>query len=217
MKKKRKRWIPYRELVGCLNYVATRTRPDIAFAVSTLCRFMANSGQQHWNAAKLVLRYLKGTSSFGIKYSDTSDIVGYADSNFAGDSDARRSTTGLMFLVSSGPVCWKSQMQKSTALPALEAEYMALCGAIRKVTWIYSILKELNLAESKPISIFDDNQGCQAISQNRRTDARTKHIDVRYHFTRDKIEDQTIELKRCETKNMMADFLTKPIDVQKFI
>jgi hypothetical protein len=122
--------------------------------------------------------------------------------------------TGLVFLVSSGPVCWKSQMQKSTALSALEAEYMALCSAIREATWIYSMLKEPTLQNQSRFQYLAIIKGA-AISQNLRTDARTKLIDVRHHFTSDKIEDQIIGLKRCETKNMMADFLTKPIKCAK--
>jgi transposase InsO family protein len=208
---------PYRELVGSLNYIATRTRPDITHAVSNLCRFMSNPGNEHWSAAKHVLRYLKGTSSFGIVYSSDQDIEGFADSDYAGDLDRRRSTTGYIFQMSAGPISWKSQLQKSTAQSALESEYMALCAATREAAWIKELLRESTNRRNMPILINGDNQGCQAIAQNRRTDARTKHIDVRYHYTRDKVEDGTIALKYCPTDAMLADFLTKPISTAKFL
>jgi hypothetical protein len=208
---------PYRELVGCLNYIATRTRPDITHAVSNLCRFMSNPGQAHWLAAKHVLRYLKGTSNFGILYTGDQDVEGFADSDYAGDIDRRKSTTGYVFQMSGGPISWKSQVQKSTALSALEAEYMALCSATREAAWIKELLQEIGARNGNPVCIHGDNQGCQTIAQNRRTDARTKHIDVRYHYTRDKIEDGTVKLKYCSTETMLADYLTKPINVPKFL
>jgi hypothetical protein len=178
---------------------------------------MANPGKAHWLAAKYVLHYLKGTSSFGIEYRNDDSISGYADSNFAREPDQRKSHSGMLFLISGGPICWKSQLQKSTALSALEADYMALCLSTREATWIRQLFDELQLEVLAPIVIYGDNQGCQAISQNRRTDARTKHIDIQYHFTRDKIEDATVLLKYCSTQEMVADSLTKPVDVRKFI
>jgi transposase InsO family protein len=209
--------IPYRELVGALLYLATRTRPDLSYAVGQLCRFMSNPGPQHWIAAKRVLRYLQGTFRMGIKYEGSEPVTGYSDSDWAGDPDQRRSTAGILFMMSSGPVSWKSHRQRSVALSALEAEYVSLSLAAREASWTKSLLSEIFINNFSPISVHCDNQGAISIAKNRRTDSRTKHIDVRYHFTRDKIEDGTMSLHYLQTEIMPADYLTKPIDVKKFI
>jgi transposase InsO family protein len=209
--------VPYRELVGALLYLSTRTRPDLSYAVGQLCRFMSNPGNQHWAAAKRILRYLKGTMRLGIKYQGSNSVTGYSDSDWAGDSDQRRSTAGNLFMMSSGPVSWKSQRQKSVALSALESEYVALSLATREATWTRNLLAEISSDYNDPIEIYCDNQGALSVAKNRRTDSRTKHIDVRYHYTRDKVEDGTISLNYCATEFMPADYLTKPIDVKKFI
>ena len=113
---------PYRELVGCLNDIAIRTRPDITHAVGNLCRYMFNSGKEHWSAAKHVLRYLQGTSQPGIVYSSDQHVKGFANCDYAVDLDRRKSPTGYVVQMAGGPVCWKSQSQKSTAQSALECE-----------------------------------------------------------------------------------------------
>jgi hypothetical protein len=118
--------------------------------------------------------------------------------------------------MSGGPISWKSKLQKCTALSALEAEYQALSMAAREASWLKAIMSEIGLGGSDPITIFGDNQGCQYVASNRRTDARTKHIQVKFQFTRDKVEDKTIRLSYCATALMTADFVTKPIDIAKF-
>jgi hypothetical protein len=133
---------PYSELVGSLNDIATRTRPDISYIVNNLCRFIFKPAKGHWEAAKRVLHYLKGTKTKGILFSTANDLVGYSDSNFAGDPEQRRSTSGVDFTKSGGLITWKNQIQKSTALSALEAEYQALSLAAREATWLRLFLQE---------------------------------------------------------------------------
>lgn len=181
--------IPYRELVEALNYIATRTRPDISYSTSQLCRFMSNPGHEPGIAAKRVVRYLAGTATLGITFSGSTGIKGYCDSDWAGEPDHRRSTSGFIFTMSGGPISWKSQRQKTTALSALEAEYVALSLASREATWLKALLDEIDQKPPGQIAIFSDSQGALSVAKNRRTDTRTKHIGVRYHFTRDKIED----------------------------
>ena len=207
--------IPYAELVGGLNYLATRTRPDISYIVSQLCRFMRNPGLAHWKAARRVLRYLKATKSWGVCYDNAQDIEAWTDSDWAGHPDQRRSVGGFVFQMCGGPLAWKSQRQKSTALSALEAEYMAQCLTARQAAWFHQLLSEI-VDRPGPITINGDNQGCQSVAANRRTDSKTKHIEVQYHYTRDKIEDKTITLKYRPTSEMLADYLTKPISTVKF-
>ena len=214
-KKNDMKTVPYSELVGSLNWLATNTRPNIANAVGTLCRFISNPGRQHWKAAQMVLRYLSGSADHGIKFSKsdqglTHSLIGYSDADWAGNPDTRRSTTGFVFTLGGNPISWKSKLQQSTALSSVEAEYIALCEAGREAKWIRQLLNELNFAQSSSTVIFDDNRGCISISENNRTDARTKHIDVKYHFVRPLIRNQQIQVKYLSTDEMLADIFTKP-------
>jgi hypothetical protein len=124
----------YRQMVGSLNYLTT-TRPDIAYSMSVLSQFMAKPHEIHWNVAKPVLRYLKGTLDYGIKYTDASDVelIGYSDSDWAGNSDDRRSTTRYDFGIGSGVVSWSSKKHPTISLSSTEAEYKALCAATCEV------------------------------------------------------------------------------------
>jgi hypothetical protein len=212
--------VPYAELVGSLNWLATNTRPDIATSVGTLCRFISNPGRQHWNAALRVLRYLTATINHGIQYSTQDECVsaleGYSDADWAGDPDTRRSTTGYIFTLAGGTVSWKSKLQNSSALSSVEAEYIAVCSTSREAKWIRKLLTELKFPPVGPTIIREDNQGCIAVTSNNRTDSRTKHIDVKYHFVREMVKSKEIELQYTPTENMLADFLTKPISAAKY-
>jgi hypothetical protein len=211
--------VPYAELVGSLNWLANCTRPDIATAVGTLCRFIGNPGKQHWTAAQRVLRYLAGTMNLGITYTRSNEpcLTGYADADWAGDPDTRRSTTGYVFLFAGGAIAWKSKLQSSTALSSTEAEYIAISAAAREAKWIRQLLLDLGYPVSGPTTIFEDNKGCEAIAMNRRTDKRSKHIDVRYHFIRDMIERMEVHIEHIPTAQMVADVMTKPAAVNKFV
>jgi transposase InsO family protein len=211
---------PYAELVGSLNWLSTNTRPDIATSVGTLCRFISNPGKQTWKAALRVLSYLSGTLDRGVTYKHQAEgahsLQGYSDADWAGDPDTRRSTTGYVFTFAGGPIAWKSKLQKSSALSSVEAEYIAACSTSREAKWIRQLLAEIEFPITGPVMIFEDNQGCISISSNNRTDSRTKHIDVKYHFVRDMIQKNMIELKYIPTERMLADFLTKPTTAAKF-
>jgi len=209
---------PYRELVGALNWIATCTRPDISHAVSSLCQFPDTPGRQHWTSAKRVLRYLKGSSSSGLFFqADQPPILtAFSDSDWAGDKDTRKSTTGYTVMMSGCAISWRSALQKIVACSSTEAEYIALSEAMREVIWLRQILSELGFIQEQPTAIMEDNQGCIAISKNRRTDKRTKHIDLRFHFCRDQIEQGSVKVDYCPTENMISDSLTKPINAPKF-
>ena len=133
---------PYRSLIGSLLYVAMSTRPDVAFAVCQLSRFLENPSSEHWDAGIRVLRYLKTTSNFGLKCKSeksTLKISAYSDSDWANNSDDRRSTSGIMVFVNMMPVVFKSRLQKNVALSTAEAEYMALLMCIQEVLWVKSL------------------------------------------------------------------------------
>ena len=210
----------YRQLCGGLMFLTTQTRPDIAQAVHRLCRFMSNPGKGHWNAAKRVLRYLKGTQNLGIKFSgrgsgSTPTLVGYSDSDFANDPDTRRSVTGNVVFLFGGPISWSSKLQRTVALSTAEAEYMALTEICKEMIWLRRLLKDIEWDQSVPL-VLEDNQSTISISKNDIYHHRTKHIDIRYHFTRDCVENGDIELRHCKTEHMVADMLTKPLPRQRF-
>lgn len=202
--------IPYRSAVGSLIYLVTGTRPDIAVAVGEVAKFSNNPGKQHWMAVKRILRYLKETVNVGINCNpDSTELVGYSDADWAGDLDTRRSTTGYLFKFGNVPICWKSKRQPTVALSTAEAEYMALSMAVQTVIWIRKLLKDFYIASEKSTIIYEDNQGCIAMAKNPVNHERTKHIDIRYNFVREKVEDKTIVVKYLETTEMLADILTK--------
>jgi hypothetical protein len=212
--------VPYGQLVGALLWLATNTRPDILPAVSVLCRFNKNPGQRHWSAAQLVLRYLKGTASFGIEYSPNTSqphLTPCVDSDFANDPDTRRSVTGYVIMYANGPVAVKSKRQSSVATSSVQAEYQAACDAVREVVWLRKLLEELGHKIDDPTEIYEDNQGCISLTENNRTDPRTKHIDTKYHYTREQVANRVVQFKYVPTANMIADSLTKPISTSKFI
>jgi hypothetical protein len=127
--------VPYASAVGCLMYAMVCTRPDLAHAVSTVSRYMANPGREHWNAVKWIFRYLKGTAEHGILFSRqprTNSVVGYVDVDYAGEVDDRRSTTGYVFTLSGGLICWKSTLQSIVPMSTTEAEYMAVTEAAKE-------------------------------------------------------------------------------------
>jgi hypothetical protein len=211
--------VPYAELVGSLNWLATSTRPDIAQTVSKLCRFVSNPGPEHWKAAKQVLRYLKGTKSHGLRYrhDGNRELFGYQDSDWAGDRDTRRSTSGFGFILADALISWRSKLQTSVALSSTEAEYMACCFATREAVWLRRLLKEAGLQVQAPTILHEDNSGCVSLAGNWRADQRTKHIDVQYHYVREQVEAKTVQLKRVATNKMIADALTKPTPRPKFV
>ena len=206
----------YQSVVGSLMYLATCTRPDIAYAVGMLARFSSKPNRSHWVAAKRVLRYLKGTMNYGLLYSGDSDVLAYSDADWAGDVDDRKSTSGYMFQIAGGPVSWKSRKQDTVALSTAEAEYVALSSAAQECIWLQRLLCELGKPLGGPTVILEDNQSSIAMARNPQFHGRAKHIDIKHHFVRERVSDGSIELKYCPTNEMVADILTKGLAHQQF-
>ncbi|KAE8707081.1 hypothetical protein F3Y22_tig00110387pilonHSYRG00804 [Hibiscus syriacus] len=142
--------VPYSNAVGCLMYAMVCTRPDLAHVVSQVCKYMSKPGKQHWEAVKWIFRYLKGTVGHGIVFGSQRDnplVVGYVDSDYAGDLDNRRSTTGYVFTLGGGPICWKSTIQSVVALSTTEAEYMEAAEAAKEALWLTGLVKELGVQQ----------------------------------------------------------------------
>uniref|UniRef100_A0A2N9GEX0 Integrase catalytic domain-containing protein n=1 Tax=Fagus sylvatica TaxID=28930 RepID=A0A2N9GEX0_FAGSY len=210
--------VPYASAVGCLMYAMVCTRPDLAHAVSTVSRYMANPGREHWNAVKWISRYLKGTAEHGILFSrqpGTNSVVGYVDADYAGEVDDRRSTTGYVFTLSGGPICWKSTLQSIVAMSTTEAEYMAVAEAAKEALWLKGLVKEFGLNQGG-VQMHCDSQSAIYLAKNQVYHARTKHIDVRFHKIRELIVTGDIVLEKVHTSKNAADMLIKPVTTAKF-
>lgn len=209
----------FRELIGALMYLAVSTRFDISFAVSFLSRFLAEPTSQHWNFALRVLRYLKGTANLGIVYhgSTRSEAVleAFSDSDYASDPVTRRSVSGQVFKYNGSPVSWSSTQQKTVALSSTEAEYLAACEATKTALWLKQLLVELHLEVTPTILI--DNQSAIRLIKNPEFHKRTKHIDVRYHFIREKFDNREIDLGYVPSEVQEADLFTKPLKKPVFL
>jgi len=207
--------VPYRQAIGSLIYLVTGSRPDIAFAVSRLSKYLENPLQSHWVAVKRVFRYLAGTRTHAIHYDGSRgiEVEGYSDSDYAGCIETRKSTSGYIFLIAGGAVSWKSKKQTNTATSTCEAEYMACCSAAKEAVWLSRLLADIrSLQKPEPISIGIDNAGTIYLSDNPAINERSKHIDVQYHFVRECVELNKIKLQHCSTDDQLADSLTKPLE-----
>jgi transposase InsO family protein len=206
--------IPYLAAVGSLNYLAIGTRPDLAHAVGELGQFNSNPGLGHWKAVQHVLRYIKGTADLGLTYGpppnpdDQCMLQAYCDANYAGDEDRRRSTTGYAFFIGGAAVSWSSKRQPTVATSSSDAEYMAANFAGREAMWLKQLLTELGYHIPK-LTIHCDSQPAIAVSKNPEHHSRMKHIDVMYHWLREKVEKGLLKLQFVPTEEMVADVLTK--------
>ena len=133
---------------------------------------------------KRIFRYLKGSIDITLKYkkSESGELTGYSDADYAGDLDDRHSTTGNLFLMSEGAVTWSSKKQPIVTLSTAEAEYVSLSTAAQEATWICHLLSDLHMLPKEPTTIMEDNQGAICIANNPVIHSRTKHIDIRYHY-----------------------------------
>ncbi|KAF1336396.1 Integrase catalytic core protein, partial [Globisporangium splendens] len=207
---------PYRSLLGCLLYISTCTRPDISYAVCHLSRYLENPGVKHWKSAIRVLKYLHTTKYHELVFSgnENPNLVAYCDADWGSDRDDRRSVSGVLLKINGGPVVFKSRSQKTVALSSAEAEYMALSLCVQEVLWARRLLMDLGMEQVGATVILEDNQGAIALSKNVGYQARTKHIDIRHHFVREKIVSDEVDVQYVETKHQQADILTKALSTK---
>ncbi|KAE8674962.1 hypothetical protein F3Y22_tig00111708pilonHSYRG00377 [Hibiscus syriacus] len=184
--------VPYANAVGSLMYAMVCTRPDISQAVGVVSMYMHDPGEGHWQAVKWIIRYLQQTVDVGLVFKQYEElgqcVVGYTDSDYAGDLDKRRSTTGYLFTLAKAPVCWKSTLQSTVALSTTEAEYMAVSEAVKEAIWLNGLMEDLGVVQSH-ISLYCDSQSAIQLAKNQVYHSRTKHIDVRNHFVREIFEE----------------------------
>ncbi|KAL0300303.1 UNVERIFIED_CONTAM: Retrovirus-related Pol polyprotein from transposon RE2 [Sesamum angustifolium] len=180
-------------------------------------KFMSPS-QVHYAAAKRILRYLRGTKDFGIRYKSTNDakLVGYTDSDWVGSVDDMKSTSGYTFSLGSGIFSWASKKQATVAQSSAEAEYIAAAATSNQAIWLRRILEDIGEKQEEPTTIYCDNKSAIAITKNPVQHSRTKHIGIKYHSLREATTRGEIELKYCSTEEQLADIFTKALPRNKF-
>jgi hypothetical protein len=216
--------IPYRQLVGSLLYAAISTRPDIAYAVNIVSRYVSNPGTAHWTACKRILRYLSGTPSFGLIFngaisSSNTDyiITGYCDADYANDKDDRKSLSGYSVYINGCLISWNTKKQSTQSLSTTEAEYVAITHVTTEIQWVEQLVKELFFNVTKPIHIHCDNQSAIAITKDDAMHQKTKHIHIKYHLIRDLVRANYIKLNWVSTEYQLADIYTKPLGNIQFV
>lgn len=207
----------FKSLVGSLRYL-TCTRPDILYAVGIISRFMESPTTSHLKTAKRILRYLKGTLDYGMLYSSSKDfkLVGYSDSDWAGNFDDSKSTSGFLFFLGNTAFTWSSKKQPIVTLSTCEAEYVAATSCVCHAIWLRSILKELHMALEEATEIFVDNKSAIDLAKNPVYHDRSKHINTRYHFIRECIARKDVQVIHTKTKDQLADIFTKPLKERDF-
>lgn len=215
--------ITYSNAVGNLMYAMICTRPDLAHAISVVSRFMHNPSKEHWNAVKWILRYLKGTSHFGLLFDKNSvkeiDVMGFVegfvDSDFAGDLDKRRSISGYVFSLCGSAVSWRASLQSVTALSTTEAEYVSATEGVKEAIWMRGLISELGVPQDV-IKVYCDSHSAICLTKNDMYQFKTKHIDIKYHFIRDIVAEGKIKVDKIHTDEDPADMLTKSLSNTKF-
>ncbi|KAM0018090.1 putative RNA-directed DNA polymerase [Helianthus debilis subsp. tardiflorus] len=207
----------YRSLIGSLRYLL-HTRPDLCYPVSLLSRFMQEPKEQHLKAVKQILRYIKGTKEHGIIYKRQGGckITGYSDSSFGVNTDKGKGTTGLVFYFGESPITWCTQKQQTVALSSCESEFMAATAAACQALWLKRLLSEITGWKEEKITLRVDNVSAIALMKNPVFHGRSKHIDTRYHFIRECVENEDITVEHISGELQRADILTKALARIKF-
>ena len=188
-------------------YAMICTRPDIAYAVGVVSNYMSNPSKKHWEAVKSIMRYLNGTRKVCICFGSKELCVeGYIDADYVGDMDKRRSTSGYVFMFASGAVSWRSRLQNCTSMSTIEAEYIIVSEACKEAIWIARLVRDLGIIVEMP-TLYCDSQSAIMLAKNPVFHAKTKHIDVKYHFIRDMLEDKLLDLVKVHTDDNPADLL----------
>ncbi|GKC70095.1 retrovirus-related pol polyprotein from transposon TNT 1-94, partial [Tanacetum coccineum] len=206
----------YHGMIGSLMY-PTSSRPDFIYAVCLYARYQAKPTKKHLNTVKRIFRYIKGTINMGLWYSKDIDMsqTAYSDADHVGCQDTRRSTSGSAQFLGDKLVSWSSKKQKSTVISNTEAEYIALSRCCPQILWMRSQLTDYGFTFNK-IPLYCDNKSEIALCCNNVQHSRAKHIDVRYHFIKEQVENGIVELYFVRTEYQLADILTKPLPRERF-
>ena len=213
----------YQRLIGKLIYLVYKTRPDIAFAVGQLSRHNTNPRKRHLQAAKKFVRYLKGTMNLGLVYGQITardslpyGLIGYANSNFAGDPEDRKSVMGYCFFLNGAVVLWSRKNQRIVSTSTTETKYIALGHTAREAMWIKRFVNELELEVTKTITLHGDNKMSIALTKNSENQHRTKHINIQHHYIRELVNERKLTVKWIPGFEMLANGMTKALSTETF-
>ena len=223
----------YQEKVGTLLYAAISTRIDIAFAVNKLTQHMLAPTEAHARAADRVFRYLAGSKSSGLVFGRKTNgngngngiggdgidsdsippVTAYADADWGSDPLDRKSITGWIAMYHGDPISWASKKQKVVSQSSCEAELYAEAAAMNELSWLNGLLKEIHqVGKNDPVPLlYGDNQSTQELTKNGIKSERTKHIDIKYHFVVNEVNEGRVQLKWIPTTQQLADVLTKSL------
>ena len=211
--------VPYRELVGSLLYISNATRPDITHSVSYLSQFLDKPNQKTWIAAKRVLRYLKETQNYGLIYKkklNSKTLYAFSDADWAGNVSDRKSITGCVAYYFGNTVSWISRKQNSVSLSSTEAEYIAAATSTAEMVYLKGIAEDMDNGGKESPIIYIDNRGAIDLSKSYENSKRSKHIDIKYHFIKDMINKNIINVQHVKTEDNIADILTKSLSHIRF-
>lgn len=209
-----------RALIGSLMYIMLCSRPDLCISISILSRYQSCASQDLWVALKRILRYIQGTLDVSLIFENknySNIIEGFSDSDWGGDRVDRKSTTGYIFKFFGCTVSWASRKQPTVALSTTEAEYIALSLAVSEACWLRSLLYDLKVYnEYVCVVIHEDNQSAIKVSKNPMFHKRLKHVDIKFHFVRDKVKKNIVSLQYVKSECQIADLFTKPLGLSLF-
>jgi histone deacetylase 1/2 len=202
----------YRSVVGGLQYL-TLTRPDLSFAVNKVCQYLHEPRSSHWSAVKRILRYVRHTLDGGLRFrsSPSTLLSAFSDADWAGSADDRRSTGGYAIFYGGNLIAWSARKQATVSRSSTESEYKALGNATAELIWVQSLLRELRIPQPCSPVLWCDNLGATYLSSNPVFDARTKHIEVDFHFVRERVSRKQLQIRFISSKDQIADIFTKPL------
>ncbi|XP_022040322.1 uncharacterized mitochondrial protein AtMg00810-like [Helianthus annuus] len=200
----------YRSLAGALQYL-TFTRPDIWYAVQQICMHMHSPRADHWSALKRIIRYIQGTSDYGLHLGPTPKIslVSYTDTDWAGRPDTRCTTSGYCVYLGDNLISWSSKRQATISRSSAEAEYRGVANVVAEICWLRNLLLELNHPVSRATLVYCDNVSAVYLSGNPVQHQRTKRIELDIHFVREQVQRGHVRVLHVPSRHQIADIFTK--------
>jgi hypothetical protein len=205
----------YQSAVSALQYL-TLMRPDISFVVNKVCQLLHSPTMVHWVVVKQILRYIKYIARLGLKIANSRSLLvnGFSDADWAGSLDDQRSTDGYAIFLGTNLVSWSARKQNTVSRSSTEEEYKSVANATVEIMWIQTLMHEIQVSCPFTAKLWCDNIGAKYLSANPIFHARTKHIEVDYHFIRERVARKLLKIDFVSSRDQVADGFTKPLPVQ---